>query len=419
MEGVVDAQRDALPENRLYIAEYLNSSITGIRKLVHSLAELDSEASDSDLAQLSEMRRKAQEEDLAHKLDGVKYEIDSPDSIQLFGSGRIENIMKLAGTVILVEREFQSAVQSIQNIFEGVDLRVKQLSVTFRQQGADPKARFTLYVHGLTDIRKLVHSLAELDSEVSDSDLAQLAERRRKAQEEDLARKLDVVKYGIDSPDSIQLFGSGRIENRHLQIMKLAGTVILTERELQSAAQSIKNIFEGVDQRVKQLSVTFRQQGADPKARFTLYAHGLYNIWYSPDLIPDDIEYWTSNNVGSDDTELEIDTKALKFGPFSLPEAGGQLERPIQLAPLSSSEEPRDAKEEYMRLWCLNELHNQCWVISAPPLSPEENRRFDTLSKVSPPEDVKCWSSLHQEIDLKLIRPDRYGNQNTLLHLQL
>lgn len=30
MESMVDAQRDALPENRLYIAEYLNTSITGL-----------------------------------------------------------------------------------------------------------------------------------------------------------------------------------------------------------------------------------------------------------------------------------------------------------------------------------------------------------------------------------------------------
>jgi hypothetical protein len=65
---------------------------TGIKRLVRSLAELGSENSDLDLAQLTAQRRKAQEETLADKLNIVKYEIDSKDSIKLFGSGRIENV---------------------------------------------------------------------------------------------------------------------------------------------------------------------------------------------------------------------------------------------------------------------------------------------------------------------------------------
>jgi hypothetical protein len=43
-----------------------------------------------------------QEEDLAHKLDGVKYDIDSPDSIQLFGFGRIENVCCLLGALVSI-----------------------------------------------------------------------------------------------------------------------------------------------------------------------------------------------------------------------------------------------------------------------------------------------------------------------------
>jgi hypothetical protein len=64
----------------------------GIKRLVRSLAELGSEDSDLDLAQLTARRREAQEETLATKLNIVKYEIDSKDSIKLFGSGRIENV---------------------------------------------------------------------------------------------------------------------------------------------------------------------------------------------------------------------------------------------------------------------------------------------------------------------------------------
>ncbi|KAG1762169.1 hypothetical protein EDD22DRAFT_823696 [Suillus occidentalis] len=147
LNSMVYAQADVLPENRGCIATYLNSYvIDGIKRLVRSLAELGPEYSDPDLAQLTSQRREAQEETLATKLNIVKYEIDSKDSIKLFGSGRIENfllpllylvirrhlqIMKLASTVILVERELESATQTIENILEGVSLRVEQLAGAF------------------------------------------------------------------------------------------------------------------------------------------------------------------------------------------------------------------------------------------------------------------------------------------------
>ncbi|KAG0700969.1 hypothetical protein DFH29DRAFT_590627 [Suillus ampliporus] len=144
LNSMVYVQADALPENRRCIATYLNSYvIDGIKRLVRSLAELGSEDSDLDLTQLAARRRTAQEEILADKLNVVKYEIDSTDSIKLFGSGRIENfllpllylvirrhlqIMTLASTVILVERELESATQTIENILDGMSLRVEQLA---------------------------------------------------------------------------------------------------------------------------------------------------------------------------------------------------------------------------------------------------------------------------------------------------
>lgn len=68
---------------------------------MRSLAELGSEDSDMDLAQLTSRRRNAQEEILADKLNIVKYEIDSKDSIKLFGSGRIENVSRLSSALVL------------------------------------------------------------------------------------------------------------------------------------------------------------------------------------------------------------------------------------------------------------------------------------------------------------------------------
>ncbi|KAG1897694.1 uncharacterized protein F5891DRAFT_514315 [Suillus fuscotomentosus] len=115
------------------------------------------------------------------------------------------------------------------------------------------------------DIKRLTRSLAELRPEDSDVDLTQLADGCRNVQEKDLAKRLDTVKYEIDSKESFKLFGSGRIEDfllpvlylvmrRHLQIMKLARTVILVDRELECETQTIANILEAVDLRVEQLA---------------------------------------------------------------------------------------------------------------------------------------------------------------------
>lgn len=257
-------------------------------------------------------------------------------------------------------------------------------------------------------IKQLVRSLAGLGSEYSDLDLAQLATRRREAQEETLTNKLNVVKYEIDSKESIKLFGSGRIENfllpllylvirRHLQIMELASTVILVERELESATQTIFNILEGVSLRVNQLAESFRQQGSDPKVRFTWYAHGLYNFWYSPELATDDTEYWETHDFGNDDTELEIDSTALKFGPFSLEEDNTVLEKPVIFVAFNPGQQSEDTMEEYIRLWCMNELHNTrtFFPCEIPPyLSSNDKERFNILSKELPSSDVKRWNSL-------------------------
>jgi ABC-type molybdate transport system ATPase subunit len=44
------------------------------------------------------------------------------------------------------------------------------------------------------------------------------------------------------------------VTRRHLQIMRLARTVILVDRELESATQTIANILEAVDLRVEELA---------------------------------------------------------------------------------------------------------------------------------------------------------------------
>ncbi|KAG2142763.1 uncharacterized protein EDB93DRAFT_603411 [Suillus bovinus] len=187
--------------------------------------------------------------------------------------------------------------------------RIEQVlnSMVYAQADALPENRrcIATYLDSyvIDGIKRLVRSLAELGSEDSDLDLVQLIARRREAHEKTLADKLNIVKYEIDSKESIKLFGSGRIENfllpllylvirRHLQIMKLASTVILVERELESATQTMENILEGVSLRVDSLAESFRQQGNDPKARFTWYAHGLSRINHRRHRILGSSQFW-------------------------------------------------------------------------------------------------------------------------------
>lgn len=292
--------------------------------------------------------------------------------------------------------------------------RIEQVlnSMVYAQEDVLPANRrcIAMYLNSyvIDGIKRLVRSLAALGSEGSDLDLAQLTARRREAQEETLANKLNIVKYEIDSKESIKLFGSGRIENfllpllylvirRHLQIMKLASTVTLVERELESATQTIENILEGVSLRVGQLAESFRQQGNDPKARFMWYAHGLYNFWYSPELTTDDTEYWENHDFGNDDTELEIDSTALKLGPFSVAEDNEAIGRPVEFITSNPGQQPENTMEEYIRLQCMNDLHNTrtFYSFDIPPyLSLTDKERFNVLSQELPPTDVERWNSL-------------------------
>ncbi|KAG1840325.1 hypothetical protein C8R48DRAFT_781802 [Suillus tomentosus] len=111
LNSMIYAQADVLPENRRCIARYLDSrDIDDVKTLVRSLAEIAPEDSDLDLVQLTARRREAQEVTLADKLNIVKYEIDSKDSIKLFGSGRIENFLLPLLYLIIVTNSDSSSV---------------------------------------------------------------------------------------------------------------------------------------------------------------------------------------------------------------------------------------------------------------------------------------------------------------------
>jgi hypothetical protein len=88
----------------------------------------------------------------------------------------------------------------------------------------------------------------------------------------------------------------------------------------------------------------------------------------------------------------------LKLGPITPVEASEQLARPIQLLASSPGQELEDPKEEYVRLWCLKEIHDERWFFPFGDiphyLSFGEKQRFELLSKELPPADVQCWSSI-------------------------
>jgi hypothetical protein len=94
---------------------------------------------------------------------------------------------------------------------------------------------------------------------------------------------------------------------------------------------------------------------------------------------------------------LEIDSTALKLGPFSLAEDNGVVGRPVKLVAFNPGQQPEDPMEEYIRLWCLNDLHNtrNFYPFDVPPdLSLDGKERLNSLSQERPSADVERWNSL-------------------------
>jgi hypothetical protein len=122
-------------------------------------------------------------------------------------------------------------------------------------------------------------------------------------------------------------------------------------------------------------------------------------LWYSPELITDDAEYWESHDFGPDDTKQEIDSTALKFGPFSLTEGNEAIGRPVKFIAFNHGQQPEDTMDEYIRLRCMNDLHNmrafEFYSYEIPPyLSSTDKERFNVLSQELPPTDVERWNSV-------------------------
>jgi hypothetical protein len=78
-------------------------------------------------------------------------------------------------------------------------------------------------------------------------------------------------------------------------------------------------------------------------------------------------------------------------------EGNGEVGRPVKFTAINPGQQPEDPMEEYIRLWCLNDLHNtqNFYPHDIPPyLSLTDKERFNVLSQELQPADVERWSLL-------------------------
>jgi hypothetical protein len=71
--------------------------------------------------------------------------------------------------------------------------------------------------------------------------------------------------------------------------------------------------------------------------------------------------------------------------------------RPVKFIAFNPGQQPEDPMEEYIRLWCLNDLHNtrNFYPHDVPPyLSLTDKERLNILSQELPPADVESWNLL-------------------------
>jgi hypothetical protein len=94
---------------------------------------------------------------------------------------------------------------------------------------------------------------------------------------------------------------------------------------------------------------------------------------------------------------VEIDSTALKFGPFSLTEENEAIGRPVKFIAFNPGQQPEDTMDEYIRLRCMSELHitRSFYTYDIPPyLSSTDKERFNVLSQELSPTDVERWNSI-------------------------
>ncbi|KAF5351478.1 hypothetical protein D9757_012879 [Collybiopsis confluens] len=186
----------------------------------------------------------------------------------------------------------------------------------------------------------LLRSLQPLESYIGNK-MKQSINAFSTPEEARLQINLEGVDYDIDSPETVAIVtGPGRIERfvlpllylllkRHLKVFYLAQTHIIDEEEFRDMTISLKNVFEILDARIKNLSTVLEQAIHDVAGRLSTFAFGLIRLTYiDPTRRPKDssLRPWNEEGkeegkgavVGSEKMSLEaiskIPVSILKYG---------------------------------------------------------------------------------------------------------
>ncbi|KAK7047652.1 hypothetical protein VNI00_006420 [Paramarasmius palmivorus] len=147
------------------------------------------------------------------------------------------------------------------------------------------------YLHRMKTLNRVLSSTFPCD-DPPQGELNQRVSTYTQKEEERMDRILSCLDYDIDGPDTIELITSRyHIERdffpliylllrRHLSLVRLACDVVFDGEEMNTPAQSLRNVFKAVKARVTLLETLFLQRGLNPLAQLSNFAFGMYHFVY-------------------------------------------------------------------------------------------------------------------------------------------
>ncbi|KAJ7086700.1 hypothetical protein C8R44DRAFT_893496 [Mycena epipterygia] len=235
--SIEDASAKVLPQNKSLLKPYLKKDCYGkIRLMIEGLytdnLQYHGEATGTEYENLDKFRRELMDDELSKMkshLAKPRYSLDSKEAVvAVLGTHRVEvsvlcllylvlrrhkKIIDFASTLVLEEMEFETMVESIENISEAFETRFHNLLESWRQLRLDTKlqACSTLIVIGCFagGIFEAWHeefydnqsdSDSDWDSELDSSDDEEFKAEERAAHAEDASdpkKARDILLYGI------------------------------------------------------------------------------------------------------------------------------------------------------------------------------------------------------------------------------
>ncbi|TFK65241.1 hypothetical protein BDN72DRAFT_207076 [Pluteus cervinus] len=199
--------------------------------------------------------------------------------------------------------------------------------------------------HPFIRLEHVLRSTKSFEPARHDPELNKLIDAFDRKEEERLTRNLTSVAYEVDTVETLGLVtGPGRIERylfpliyilleRDLRIIMLSCKSVLREDELFVGLGSLESIFGAVDERVDTIAGIFKQLHVDISSRLSIFAFGMFQIYYDKLYSGDDVEIaraensyikWSDDSSEADEEENlqgEIDSipvEELKLGQADL-----------------------------------------------------------------------------------------------------